>query len=159
MLAARLLDRTESLTAGKAREALTAADPETKSVSRTPEQLAAAKRSAQKSWLRYHLKRRAVIEIELGGMKFYPSFQFRDGRIIGALAAINEELASSCSDAEQADIARVLLDWWQSPHPDLPRDSDGRVRSPLDLLDEVPEGDFLAMVHETGALSSFVVPH
>lgn len=158
MLAASLLDRAESLTAPNAREALTAAEPKPKAELRTPAQLAAAKRGAQKSLLRYYLKQRVVIEIGLGGTKFYPAFQFRDGKIVDAIADINQELASSCGDAERTGVAKALLDWWQTPHTELPRDAEGADRSPLDLLNEVPEGDFVAVVREAGALSSFVAP-
>lgn len=158
MLAASLLDRAESLTAPDTRESLTAAEPKPKAEPRTPAQLVAAKRGAQKSLLRSYLKHRVVIEIGLGGTKFYPAFQFRDGKIIDSLADINQELASSCGDADRTDTARALLDWWQMPHPGLPRGAEGTDRSPLDLLNDVPEGDFIAVVRETGALSSFVVP-
>lgn len=158
MLEASPLGRTESLTAPNAREALTAAETKPKTEPRTSAQLAAAKRAAQKSLLRTYLKHRVVIEIGLGGTKFYPAFQFRDGKIADALADINQELASSCGDAERTGIARALLDWWQTPHSDLPRDAEGTDRSPLDLLNEVPEGDFVAVVREAGALSSFVAP-
>ena len=158
MLAAGLLDRAESLTAPSAREALTAAEPKPKAEPRTSAQLIAAKRGAQKSLLRTYLKHQVVIEIGLGGTKFYPNFQFRDGKIVDALADINQELASSCGDAEPTGVARALLDWWQTPHLGLPRGAEGVGRSPLDLLNDLPEGDFIAVVREADALSSFVAP-
>lgn len=158
MLAASLLDRTKSLTAPNTREVLTAAEPKPKAEPRTSAQLSAAKRGAQKSLLRTYLQYRVVIEIRLGETKFYPAFQFRDGKIIDALAEINQKLASSCGDAEGTTVARALLDWWQTPHSGLPRGAAGINRSPLDLLNDVSERDFVEMVRETGALSRFVVP-
>lgn len=158
MLAASLLDRTDCLSAPKAREALTTAEPSRVDGSRTPAQLTAAKRAAQKSLLRTYLKYRVVIEVELGETKFYPAFQFRDGKIIDALAEVNKELVARCEDADPAKVARALLDWWQTPHPGLPGAAGGKDRSPLDLLWDVSEYEFEAAVREAGALSSFVVP-
>lgn len=158
MVAADLLDRADSLTAPQARATLTAAEPKAKDEPRTPEQLAAAKRGAQKALLRTYLKYGVVIEVELGGTKFYPAFQFRDGRIIDALAEINKTLASSCGDSDPTGVARALLDWWQTPHPDLPQDEDGSDRSPLDLLGSVAEGEFAAAIDDANATGSFAVP-
>ncbi|MUN53925.1 Abi family protein [Kocuria koreensis] len=159
MVAASLLDRVESLTVGDARAALTAAEPKAKADPRTPCQLAAAKRGAQKSLLRSYLKHDVVIEVVLGGTKFYPAFQFQDGKIIDALAEINQALARSCKDLDPTDIARALLDWWQTPHQDLPQDADGSDRSPLDLLNSVTEEEFAAAIDEADAMRSFVMPH
>ncbi|WNB89210.1 Abi family protein [Glutamicibacter protophormiae] len=159
MVAASLLDRVESLTVGAARAALTAAEPKTKAEPRTPGQLAAAKRGAQKSLLRSYLKHDVVIEVVIGGTKFYPAFQFRDGKIIDALAEINQALARSCKDLGSTDIAKALLDWWQTPHPDLPQDTDGSDRSPLDMLSSVTEEEFAAAIKEADAMRSFVLPY
>ncbi len=135
---------------------LTAAKPTPKPESRTPEQFAAAKRGAQKSLLRTYLKHRVVIEIELGRTKFYPAFQFRDGKIIDALAEINRELSSSCGDLSPNRVAGALLDWWQTPHPGLPKDAGGADRSPLDLLVDVSEAEFADAVREARAVDSSI---
>ena len=158
MMAASLLDRTESLTAPNAREALTSAEPKPKTEPRTLDQQAAATRAAQKSLLRKYLQDQTVIEIELGGTKYYPAFQFRDGKIIDALADINQKLALSCGDAERTIVAKALLDWWLTPHPSLLRGTTGAHQSPLDLLNDLPEADFAEVVRATDVLSSFVVP-
>ena len=158
MIAASLLDRVATLTAPQAREALTSAEPKPKAEPRTADQEAAAKRAAQKELLRTYLRYAVVIEVELGGLKYYPSFQFRDGKIIDALAEINKELSSSCGGSKRADKARALLDWWQAPHPGLPKDADGRDQSPLHLLNQVPEARFGAIVSDSGALSTFLPP-
>lgn len=158
MVAASLLDRVESLTVRDARAALTTAEPKAKADPRTPDQMAAAKRGAQKSLLRTYLKHKVVIEVVIGGTKFYPAFQFRDGKIIDALAEINRALARSCQDSDSTDIAKALLDWWQTPHPDLPQDTDGSDRSPLGLLSSVTEKEFAAGIDEADAMRSFVVP-
>lgn len=158
MMAASLLDRTESLTAPNAREALTSAQPTPKTEPRTLKQQAAATRAAQKSLLRKYLRDQTVIEIELGGTKYYPAFQFRDGKIIDALANINQKLALSCGDGERTVVAKALLDWWLTPHPSLSRGTTGAHQSPLDLLNDLPEADFAEVVRATDALSSFVVP-
>ncbi|QGK68827.1 Abi family protein [Allosaccharopolyspora coralli] len=158
MLAASLLDRVDSLTAPQARAALTAAQPTPTDKQRTPGQLAAAKRGAQKSLLRTYLRYEVVIEIELGGTKHYPAFQFRDGRIIDALAEINKAFAAACSDARPVLVTSALLDWWQTPHPALPKGADGHAQSPLDLLDSVSEEAFEEAIHEAGAKSSLVAP-
>lgn len=158
MLAASLLDRVECLTVGDARAALTAAEPKAKAEPRTPGQLAAAKRGAQKSLLRSYLKYHVVIEVELGGTKYYPAFQFRHGRIIDALAEINKGFADAYPEADPTRLAEALLDWWQTPHPDLPQDADGSDRSPLDMLSSVTEEEFAATIDEVDAMRSFVVP-
>ena len=49
-------------------------------------------------------------------------------------AEINQALARSCKDLDLAVIAKALLDWWQTPHPDLPQGTDGPDPSPLGLL-------------------------
>jgi abortive infection bacteriophage resistance protein len=158
MAAASLLDRAECMTAAETRASLTGAEVLEPERTRTPAQAARAKKAAQRSLLRTYLKYEVVIEVELGGTKFYPAFQFRDGKIVDALAEINKQLASSCEGSDSTDVARALLDWWQTPSSDLPLDAEGTHRSPLELLNEVPEGDFVAVIHEAGALSSFVVP-
>lgn len=107
--------------------------------------------------LRSYLKHDVVIEVVLGGTKFYPAFQFRDGKIIDALAEINQELTRSCEDLDSTDIARALLDWWQTPHPDLPQETDGSDRSPLDMLSSVTEEEFAAAIDEANAMRSFAV--
>lgn len=115
-------------------------------------------KAAQRSLLRRYLKNRVVIEIELGRTKHYPAFQFRDGTIVDALADINQKLATACSDADPALLAAAQLDWWQTPHPGLPKRPDGSDRSPVDLLRSVPELDFDAAVEEADPTASFVAP-
>lgn len=158
MVAASLLDRVDTLTAPQTREALTIAEPRPTAEPRTPEQWAAAKRAAQKDLLRAYRKHEVVIEIELGGLRYYPSFQFRDGKIIDALAEINKELLSSCTQLNRTDKARALLDWWQTPHPNLTKNASGCNQSPLHLLDQVPEAQFEAIVKESGAVKTFNPP-
>ena len=100
---------------------------------------------------------KVVIEIELGGTKFYPAFQFRDGKIIDALAEINKKFSDASPGADSARLAAALLDWWQTPHQDLPQDADGSDRSPLDLLNAVSEEAFAAAIDESNAMGSFAV--
>lgn len=157
MLAAGLLDRADSMTAAETRTALTGAEVIEARQTRTTEQATRAKKAAQRSLLRTYLKHGVVIEIELGRTKYYPAFQFRDGKIIDALAEINKALTSSCGDSDPTLVARKLLDWWQTPHPDLPKEADGSDRSPLDLLGEISERAFEDAVREADAMSSFVV--
>ena len=78
---------------------------------RTPAQTARAKKAVQRSLLRSYFKHDVVIEVELGGTKFYPAFHFRDGKIVGALAEINQALARSCGGSDPTDVARALLGW------------------------------------------------
>lgn len=158
MMAASLLDRAESLTAAETRASLTGAEVTEAEQTRTPEQAARAKKAAQRSLLRTYLKYGVVIEIELGRTKYYPTFQFRNGKIVDALADINQEFASSCGDSDPTSVARALLDWWQTPHLDLPKAEDGSARSPLDLLGSVPEEEFSETVREADATRSFVAP-
>ncbi|MFS0729626.1 Abi family protein [Curtobacterium sp. 1P10AnD] len=159
MAAASLLDRAECMTAAETRASLTGAEVIDEKRTRTSAQAARAKKAAQRSLLRTYLKHDVVIEVELGGTKFYPAFQFRDGKIVDALAEINQALARSCGGSDPTDVARAILDWWQTPHPDLPQDVDGSDRSPLDLLDSVTEEEFAVAIDEADAMRSFVVPH
>ncbi|SBN59517.1 Abortive infection bacteriophage resistance protein [Propionibacterium freudenreichii] len=157
MVAASLLDRAECMTAAETRASLTGAEVIDEKRIRTPAQAARAKKAAQGSLLRTYLKHDVVIEVELGGTKFYPAFQFRDGKIVDALAEINQALARSCGGSDLTDVARALLNWWQTPHPDLPQDVDGSDRSPLDLLGSVTEEEFAAVIDESDARGSFAV--
>ncbi|WGP04993.1 Abi family protein [Bacillus subtilis] len=158
MLAASLLDRAECWTAVETRAALTGAEVTEAEGERTPEQAARAMKAAQRSLLRTYLKHRVVIEVELGKTKRYPIFQFRDGRIIDALAEINKAFADACEDADPVLVAAALMDWWQTPHTGLPKGPDGSDRLPIDLLHSVSEQDFEAAVEEADATRSFVVP-
>lgn len=158
MLAASLLDRTESLTASKVPDVLTAAEPEVTSESLTPKQLKNAMDKAQKELLRTYRRHQVVIEIELGGTKFYPVFQFRDGKIIDALADINQKLTRSCGDVGRTEVAKALLGWWQTPHVSSLRGETVEYRSPLDLLHERSEKDFEEIIENGNALSRFVAP-
>jgi hypothetical protein len=108
--------------------------------------------------LRTYLKYEVVIEIELGRTKYYPAFPFRGGKIIDALAEINKAHATFCGDAHPTLVATALLDWWQTPHPGLPKNAEGSDQSPLDLLDSVSEQEFEAAVHEAEPMSAIVVP-
>ncbi|WP_396906977.1 Abi family protein [Mycolicibacterium phlei] len=157
MAAASLLDRVECLTTAETRASLTGAEVTDAERTRSSAEVARAKKAAQRSLLRTYLNYGVVIEVELGGTKFYPAFQFRDGRIIDALAEINKALASSCGDSNPTGVARALLDWWQTPHPDLPQDADGMDRSPLDLLTSVTEDEFTATIDQVDAKRSFAV--
>ncbi|MBF0695943.1 Abi family protein [Actinomyces bowdenii] len=158
MLAASLLDRVECRTAAETRTALTCADVTESDHDRSPEKAERAMKAAQRSLLRTYRKHRVVIEVELGRTRHYPAFQFRDGRIIDAVAEINKVLAAACEDADPTLVAAALLDWWQTPHPGLPKDSEGLHRSPVDLLHSVCERDFKAAVEEARAMSGFAAP-
>lgn len=155
MAAASLLDRAECITAAETRASLTGAEVIDEKRTRTPAQSARAKEAAQRSLLRTYLKHDVVIEVELGGTKFYPAFQFRDGKIVDALAEINQALARSCGGSDPTDVARALLDWWQTPRPDLQQDVDGSDRSPLDLLDSVTQEKYAAAIDESDARRNF----
>lgn len=158
MVAASLLDRAEWMTTTETRASLTEAKVHDPERSRTPEEATRAKKAAQRDLLRTYLKYDVVIEVELGETKFYPAFQFRDGEIVNALAEINQELASSCEGSDPTDVAKALLDWWQTPHQNLPQDADGSDRSPLELLNSVTQKEFTAAINEADAMRSFVVP-
>lgn len=158
MRAASLLDRTEFLTAPQTRAVLTSAEPTPKAEPRTSEQLAAAKHGAQKSLLRSYLRYQVVIEVELSGTKHYPAFQFRDGKIIDALAEINRAFVTTCGDSQPTLVAAALLDWWQTPQPRLPKNAAGSDQSPLELLGSVSEQEFDSAIRETDATNSFITP-
>lgn len=158
MLAASLLDRAESYTAPQAREALTSAVVKPSETPRTPEQEAAAKRTAQKNLLRTYLRFDVVIEIKVGQTKYYPKFQFRNGAIINALAEVNKTLTARCTSTERVQVSAALLDWWQTPHPALPKSSSGSNQSPCDLLLSESESSFSTLISTTDAMSTFVVP-
>lgn len=158
MVAASLLDRTECMTAVDTRALLTEAEVVKSEQALTPAQATRAKKAAQRRLLRTYLKYDVVIEVELGETKFYPAFQFHGGKIVDALAEINQELASSCKDSDPTDTAKALVEWWHTPHQDLPQDADGSARSPLDLLNSVTQKEFTAAIDEADATHSFVVP-
>ncbi|GAA2038443.1 hypothetical protein GCM10009720_18640 [Yaniella flava] len=99
-----------------------------------------------------------IIEIEHGGTRYYPAFQFRNGQIINVLAEINQKLISRSVDCPQEKIAAALLDWWETPRSDLPKASDDSDNSPLSLLASVPEASFSKSIVEVSALESFVIP-
>src|SRR5699024_4745861 len=84
--------------------------------------------------------------------------QFRDGKIIDALAEINRMFVTTYADTDPTLLASALLDWWQTSHSGLPKGPDGSDRSPDALLRSVSERDFTAAVEEAGATSSFVAP-
>ena len=157
-LAASLLDRVECLTAKQVRDLLFSAEVKSPQVERTPEQHAGAMRGAQKGLLRTYRRCRVVIEFKLGKTKYYPEFQFREGKIIGALAKINKELIERCGEVDPVQIAAALLDWWQTPHPSISEAEDGSLRCPLELLLSVSEEEFKAEIARVDAMSSFVVP-
>jgi excisionase family DNA binding protein len=157
MLAASLLDRVGTYTAPEARAALDAAKAKPAD-KRTSAQQQAAKRAAQKDLLRTYLRYQVVVEIELGRTKYYPKFQFRDGKIVDALAEINKRFADACGGVSPAQRASAILDWWQTPHHGLSLAEDGSARSPLDLLHGESEHDFIEAINVADAESSFVVP-
>lgn len=157
-LAASLLDRVECLTAIQVCDLLSSAEVESSENERTVGRLAGAKKKAQKELLRTYRHYRVVIEIKLGKTKYYPDFQFREGKIIDALAEINKELTERCGEVDPVQIAAALLDWWQTPNPSISEAEDGSLRSPLDLLLSVPEKEFEAEIARVDAMSSFVVP-
>lgn len=161
MMAASLLDRAECMTATETRARLTGAETKVNEPERTltPVQLEQAQQAARRNLLRVYRKHGVVIEIDLGKTKFYPAFQFRDGKIVEALAEINKKLASSCGDSDRNNVARALLDWWQTPHPRLAEDVAVSALSPLDLLNKVSERDFLSRICASGVLDDFVVPN
>jgi len=159
MAVASLLDRVQCLTAVETREVLFNARIAGVDELQTPEQEARAKKAAQRKLLKTYLHYNVVIEIEAGGAKYYPKFQFQGGKIIDALAEINKSLSARCTvDAHPAQVAAALLDWWQTPHPDLTQSEEGLVRSPLDLLGTLSEADFAAEIEAVDATRSFVIP-
>lgn len=158
VLTASLLDRAKWWTAVETRAALTRAEVAGTEHYRTPEEAARAMKAAQRSLLRAYRKHQVVIEIELGKTKHYPAFQFRDGKIIDALAEINKTFATAYADTDPTLLAAALLDWWQTPHSGLPKGPDGSDRSPRDLLYSVSEQEFELEVEVTNATSSFVAP-
>jgi abortive infection bacteriophage resistance protein len=158
MMAASLLDRTESLTAAETRAALVGAEVTESEHPRSAEQEVRAKNAAQRKLLKTYLRYNVVIEVQIGGAKYYPAFQFRNGKIIEPLAEINKSFAAQCADAHPAQVAAALLDWWQTPQENLPKTADGSTQSPLDLLDSVAETEFSVAVSAAGVMSQFVVP-
>ncbi|WP_029067843.1 Abi family protein [Jonesia quinghaiensis] len=158
MRAASLLDRAQSLTAVETRDTLTSAKIKDPDKQRTAPELSRAHKAAQRQLLRTYLHYKVVIEIGLGKTKHYPAFQFRDGKIINALAEINQALIAQCGGVETTQTAAALLDWWQTPHPGLPTTSDGTLQSPADLLATIPETDFTTTIKDADAVNTFVVP-
>lgn len=108
--------------------------------------------------LRTYQQYRVVIEVELGSTKYYPAFQFRDGKIIDAVAEVNQALVDRCVTVAPARVSAAQLDWWQTPHPDLSRNIDGRDQSPLEPPNSVPESEFAAIIESSNALRRFVAP-
>lgn len=159
MVVASLLDRVQCLTAVETREVLFSAEIAITDESQTPEQEARAKNASQRRLLKTYLHYKVLIEIEAGGAKHYPKFQFRGGKIIDPLAEINKDLSDRCAvGASPAQVATALLDWWQTPHPDLSRSEEGLVQSPLELLDTLSEADFEAEIAAADATRSFATP-
>ena len=70
---------------------------------------------------------------------------------------MNKFLSDKCVGAQSVHVTAALLDWWQTPHPCLPRHTDGSYRSPLDLLNSVTEACFTKIIEETDAMTSFAV--
>lgn len=114
--------------------------------------------AARRHLLTSYRKYRAVIEIELAEVRYFPDFQFRDGAIINALAEINQTFARMCPRATPERLAQAQLGWWQTTNECLPRGSDGAERSPLSLLTEVSESEFTRAVTAVHATESFVPP-
>src|SRR5699024_1793095 len=112
MLAASLLGRAGCRTAAETRASLTGAEVIDAEYDRTPEQAARAMKAAQRSLLRAYRKYQVVIEVELGKTRHYPAFQFRDGKIIDALAEINRMFATTYADTDPTLLASAMLDWW-----------------------------------------------
>lgn len=158
MRAASLLDRVETYTAVEARSALTAAEVAEPDKERSEPEWERALKAAQRKLLRTYLHHNVLIEIELGGARHYPAFQFRDGKIIEALAEINQTLFGHCEGADSAETAEALLDWWQTPNADLPTASDGSMRAPADLLATIAEADFDLAIEKSEAMTTFRVP-
>lgn len=154
MLAANLLDRVHTLTAPQVRELLTAAEPRPVDQPRTPSQLAAARRGAQKELLRTYRNFHVIIEITLGGTRYYPAFQFRDGAIIDALAEINLSLWRSMGSVSSVRVAAAQLEWWDTPQPCLAPVASASPRAPRDLLESLSEHDFIDLIRTTGAYRS-----
>ncbi|MHA3685042.1 Abi family protein [Leucobacter sp. HY1908] len=156
--AASLLDRVETYTAVEARSALTAAEVAESDKERSEPELERALKAAQRKLFRTYLHHNVLIEIELGGARHYPAFQFRDGKIIDAVAEINQALSARCKKRDSTETAEALLDWWQTPHTDLPTASDGLMRAPADLLATMTEGDFDLAIEKSDAMTTFRVP-
>lgn len=158
MAAASLLDRVRCLTTVETRDTLYSAKITMTDTPQTPEQEARAKNASQRNLLKTYLHYNVVIEIEAGGAKYYPKFQFRGGKIIEPLAEINRALFARCSvDANPTLVAAALLDWWQTPHPGLSLSAEGLARAPLELLDELSENEFAAEIYAADATSSFAM--
>lgn len=92
--------------------------------------------------LRAYLRDMVVLEIKIGTTKDYLELKYCDGKIIDPLAKIDRAFASMCLGASTAELAEALVDWRQTPDPDLPPASGGFDQSPLDLLYAVPESEF-----------------
>ncbi len=158
MMAASLLDKAHFLTAVETRAALTGAKV-TKSVEpRTSEQSTRALKAAQRSLLRTYLKHDVVIEVELGETRYYPAFQFRDGKIIDALAEINKAFQTASGYERSSLVAAQLLDWWQTPQASLPKSETGVDQSPLDLLETMTESTFEETIGRERPDQTFGVP-
>ncbi|MGP6172181.1 Abi family protein [Microbacterium sp. A204] len=158
MRAASLLDRVETYTTVEARSALTAAEVAEPNKDRSEAEWERALKAAQRKLLGTYLHHNVLIEIELGGAKHYPAFQFRGGKIIDALAEINQTLFARCGEVDSTETAGALLDWWQTPNADLPTAPDGSMQAPADLLATMVETDFDLAIEKSDAMTTFRVP-
>lgn len=77
--------------------------------------------SKRKSWLRYLERKNALIVLQLGQAKRFPTFQFRDNNIDPRVADANEVLLNAARNtAVGADPRLNALAWWQTGHPHAP---------------------------------------
>lgn len=154
MLAASLLDRAESMTAREVHSLLIK-----KGAVEVSQDLSGShpeKSDRHNDMLRTYIRYKAVIEIKLGGMRFFPSFQLRNGKIIDALGNINHEFILSREGRNPIRVSKDLLDWWQTPHLNLPLTSDRKIQSPLDLLSSTTEQEFTNIIHNTHTMDSLM---
>jgi abortive infection bacteriophage resistance protein len=145
---ASLLDSTANLTQPGVRELLTKAPVSTPKEPRTNEQAKSALLAARRKLLKAYISYNAVIELELAGVKYFPTFQFRDGAIIDALGDVNKKFLDGHPTVHRSQLQVELLRWWEMPNTGLPKSSVGETQSPRELLYSMPESDFVATLLE-----------
>ena len=140
---ASLLDSTTSLTQKGIRPLLTKAKVSHSDTPRTEEQLGSALKAAQRRLLKTYTHYNAAIEFELAGVKYFPTFQFRNGAIIDALADVNKKFLDNHTGILKSQLQAALLRWWEMPDIRLPQSSAGVTQSPRELLYSMSESNFV----------------
>jgi len=71
----------------------------------------------RKKWLRYLVRKQALIVHRIGAQSFYPAFQFAGGDVVRTVADANEALFTRATRLGGASrcAARIVQEWWLTP--------------------------------------------